>query len=84
MGDRVMVPVQFRAKEATEQIEARESGIKHLPPGIDLLIGTKDQRRMKMKIDQGNDRLEIKRTRSGSQGGASRSIWRQQRQYGEE
>ena len=65
MGDRVMVPVQFRAKEVTEQIEARESDIKHLPPGIDLLIGTKDQRRMKMKIDQGNDRLEIKRTRSG-------------------
>ena len=65
MGDRVVVPVQFRTMEATEHIEARESDIKHLPPGIDLLIGTKDQNEMKMKIDQGNDRLEIKRTKSG-------------------
>ena len=52
MGDRVVVPVQFRTMEATEHIEARESDIKHLPPGIDTLIGTKDQNEMKMKIDQ--------------------------------
>ena len=65
VGDRVEVPVQFRTKEAMEHIFARESETQHLPPGIDLLIGTKDQRRMKMKIDQGNDRLEIRKTTSG-------------------
>ena len=65
VGDRVEVPVQFRTKEAMEHIFARESETQHLPPGIDLLIGTKDQRRMKMKIDQGNDRLEVRKTASG-------------------
>ena len=32
---------------------------------MDFLIGTKDQKEMRMKIDQGNDRLEIKKTKSG-------------------
>ena len=64
MGDRVEVPVQFRTMEATEHIKARVSEVRHLPPGIDFLIGTKDQKAMKMKIDQGNDRLEIKKTSS--------------------
>ena len=65
MGDRVGVPVQFRTMEATEHIKARVSEVRNMPPGIDFLIGTKDQKAMKMKIDQGNDRLEIKKTASG-------------------
>ena len=33
---------------------------KHLPQGVDVLLGTDIQHTMKMKVDQGNERLEMK------------------------
>lgn len=60
MGERVLIPARFRTHGDQLQIEARVCNKKSLPPGIDLLICTKLQHKLKMKIDQGNDRLEIR------------------------
>ena len=64
MENRILVPahsasntgrlLQHRSK--SEQKAISDS----LPPGIDLLLGTKLQHKMKMKVEQGNVRLEIR------------------------
>ena len=52
MGDRVMIPVRMRHGEEAI-IEARLCATKHMPRGVDLLIGTKTQFKMGMRVDQG-------------------------------
>ena len=64
MGDRVNVPVKCRTGCAELHIDARVSGPKHLPTGADFLVGTRLQHSLEMKMDQGNDRLEIGKTPS--------------------
>jgi hypothetical protein len=64
MGDRVNVPVKWRTGCAELHIDARVSDPKHLPAGVDFLVGTRLQHSLEMKIDQGNDRLEIVKTPS--------------------
>ena len=64
MGDRVNVPVKWRTGCAELHIDARVSDPKHLSAGVDFLVGTRIQHSLEMKIDQGNDSLEIGETPS--------------------
>ena len=66
MGDRVMVPMRLRTGREEELVEARIYDPRHLPRNIDVLLGTGIQHDMKMKIDQGNDRLEVHKTSAGT------------------
>ena len=65
MGDRVTISARMGHGEEETMIEARLCATKHMPRGVDLLIETKTQFRMGMRIDQGNQRLEIKDITAG-------------------
>ena len=60
IGNKVKAPLKFRTGRETIMVEARMCDPKHLPQGVDVLLGTDIQHTMKMKVDQGNERLEMK------------------------